>query len=296
MAEKIYLGGINYELGEVHGIDNLEGDKDSIELLRSMGISNFCKAERTVQELAYDSIKKTVALSDIDPTDVETVILATTSMSLKENVEGYSLIDKVLEDTGMVNAFPYGMFMSNCSNLTSSIKTAMSILKDSERSYAIVCVADKLTQDKDRFMNSNESILSDGAVSVIVSKKPLEYLVRKIAIKRDFQYLRKEFNVLEFFQNNADNVKKIWDELGGFELDFDQVFFGNYNLLALRGFISQLKLDKRNVFLKNISRLGHVFSADQLINLKDYNSKKGDDLALITSGYYRWGVIFIEKL
>src|SRR5262249_8402338 len=74
----------------------------------------------------------------------------------------------------------------------------------------------------------------------------------------------------------------------------------NYTRPIMRGYAEQTGVDAQRVYLGNLARFGHAFSADTLINLVDadraFGLARGDKVLVLGSGPTAWGATLLTKV
>ena len=302
---QLYISDIAYTLGDAHSLNQLKSDSksDEIDFLLSAGLDKFRKSRKSTEELAYEAAALTLKKSDRDPGEIDALVFSTTILSLEGRAFNISEIDRILYDFNLKKAYPLGYFLSNCANLIGAIKFAASLIKSGDHQTILVVVSDKMINDERRFMGSNESILSDGAVGFILSASPGEYELLHLTQKIDPSYVTEKFNVTGYLKRSAAGIKNTFHELVTLDnseiSNYKKVFIGNYNLMVQRIYRNELGLTEKQVFLDNIPEIGHVFSADLLINFSDFihrdTLKNGDLFGFIGIGPSRWEAFSIKK-
>ena len=301
--DSLYISNIGYYIGEPYSISAIkDADEEQLSVLNSIGLKNFCQSPKSIETLCYESIKLSLKDLSIDRKEVDAIIIAATVESIHETGIDFKIMDKAIFDLGLTNAFIFGSTLSKCSNLSTALELASALIKANAYKNVIVVVADKYNIDINRIMQSNEAVLSDGAASLLLSKNKGTFKLKHLEIKNDIGHINKTYNLFDFLKSTATNVNSLWENL---KLKQDgtiinKFFTGNYNLLVQRSLVGQLKIPKSKFYLDNIPKIGHVFSADVLINLKHYleqePSSKGAHYACFTIGYFRWGLFILEKI
>lgn len=302
---KLYISDIAYTLGGAHSLNELKSDskRDEIDFLLGAGLDKFRKSQKSCEELAYQVAADILGKSDRRPGEIDALIFSTTVLSLEGRPFNIREIDRILYDFNLKKAYPMGYFLSNCANLVGAVKFAGSLIKAGDHQTVLVVVSDKLVKDESRFMGSNESILSDGAVGFIVSAAPGEYELLHLVQEIDPSYVAEKFNVTGYLKRTAAGIKKTFHELVTLDKteisNYKKVFIGNYNLMVQRIYRNELGLTEKQMFLDNIPEIGHVFSADLLINfsesIRQDTLKSGDLFAFVGIGFSRWEAFSIKK-
>lgn len=302
LNQPLYLRGVSYSVGDAVPLTEIkDGDLDQVQVFTKLGLRYFRKTPLSFSELCSRSVGETMRSSGVAPADIGAVLLATTVNSIHALGLDYPEVAQILGDHGLVDAKLYGISLSKCSNLSAALELGSSLLRANEYSQVLVVVGDKCERDRDRFMESCESILSDGAMSFILSKTEGSYELRHLATSSDLSHLTRKFSVLEFVDNSIKHLGKLWVDIPP---DYprermEKVFCGNYNMLIQRSLMRELGVGQNTLYLENLQRLGHVFSCDVLINLSDYATSvpvaPGTTFTCLTVGYFRWGCFVLQK-
>ncbi|WP_431911900.1 hypothetical protein [Micromonospora carbonacea] len=300
--QPLYLRGIAYTVGDAVPLADIEeGDPEQIQVFTKLGLQYFRKSPLSLPELCHQSVGDTLRASGVAPADIGAVLLATTVNSIHAVGLDYPEVAQILGDYGLVDAKLYGVSLAKCSNLSAALELGSSLLRANDYPEVLIIVGDKCARDRDRFMDSAESILSDGAMSFVLSKTGGTYELKHLATSSDLSHLTRTFGVLQFVDNSVKNLGKLWRAIPP-ELPRDRmekVFCGNYNMLIQRNLARELGIGQQALYLENLRRLGHVFSCDVLINLSDYTASTpvapATTFTCLTVGYFRWGCFVVQK-
>lgn len=300
--QSLYLRGLAYTVGDPVPLADIEGsDPEQVEVFTRLGLHYYRKSSLSLPELCSRAVGDTMRTSGVDPTTVGAVLLAPTVNTIHAVRLDYPEVAQILGDHGLVDAKLYGVTLSKCSNLSAALELGSSLLLAGTHTDVLVVVGDKCPRDRDRFMDSAESILSDGALSFVLSTTRGEYELEHLATSSDLAHLTTTFSVFAFVDNSVKNLGKLWRAIPP-ELpheEMEKVFCGNYNMLIQRGLMRELGTGKERFYLDNLRRLGHVFSCDVLINLIDYAAATtiapGATFTCLTVGYFRWGCFVLRR-
>lgn len=298
MSNNLFVSNIAYRTGRSFPISSIDGPfEETISILESTGLNCYCKSDISVTDMARACVEETLSKGSFDPGDFGVLLYAANNLTLRSSDLVYPEFDRILRDFNLTNAYVHGTFMSNCANLASALQIGSALLATSELPHIVIVLSDRIENSADRFMNSAESILSDGAISFVLSREKGEFKLKDLTLRNDLEYLSKTYDIISYFKKNTDHMKEIWKVISP-ERKFEKVFFPNYSLLAQRGFKSQLGITSDQLYLENLSKLGHVFACDVFINFVDYlksrNSDGRDSFAFFTIGNYRWGSFVLE--
>ncbi|MFD2467720.1 3-oxoacyl-[acyl-carrier-protein] synthase III C-terminal domain-containing protein [Amycolatopsis silviterrae] len=300
--QPLYLRGLAYSVGDAVPLADIEdGDPEQVQIFTKLGLRDYRKSPLGLSELCRRSAAETMRTSGAVPADVGAVLIAPTVNSIHAVGLDYPEVAQILGDHGLSEAKLYGVTLSKCSNLSAALELGASLLRANDYSEVLIIVGDKCARDRDRFMDSAESILSDGALSFVLSKNGGDWELAHLATSSDLSHLTRDFGVLAFVDNSVKNLGRLWRaipaELPGEKME--KVFCGNYNMLIQRALMKELGTGPEKFWLDNLARLGHVFSCDVLINLTDYAERTavapGAAFACLTVGYFRWGCFVLRK-
>ncbi|MEU9336638.1 hypothetical protein AB0D49_26305 [Streptomyces sp. NPDC048290] len=298
----LYLRGLAYTVGDAVPLTDIEeGDPEQVQVFTRLGLRDFRKSPLSLPELCRRSVGETMRTSGADPSGIGAVLLAPTVNSIHAVGLDYPEVARILGDHNLVDAKLYGVTLNKCSNLSAALELGSSLLRANDYPEVLIVVGDKCARDRDRFMDSAESILSDGALSFVLSKTGGDYALRHLATSGDLSHLTRTYGVLAFVDNSVKHLGRLWRAIPPeFPPEkMEKVFSGNYNMLIQRGLMRELGTGRDRFYLDNLARLGHVFSCDVLINLMDYAASapvpSGATFTCLTVGYFRWGCFVLEK-
>lgn len=302
LDQPLYLRGLAYIVGDAVPLTEIkDGDREQIQVFTKLGLHYYRRSPLSLPELCNRSVGETMTSSGVAPADVGAVLLATTVNSIHTARLDYPEVAQILGDHSLVAAKLYGISLSKCSNLSAALELGSSLLRANEYSQVLVIVGDKCGRDRDRFMDSCESVLSDGAMSFILSRTEGSYELKHLATSSDLSHLTRTFGVFEFVDNSIKHLGELWRAIPP-DLPrerMEKVFCGNYNMLIQRNLMRELGVGEQTFYLDNLQRLGHVFSCDVLINLSDYAGSTpiapGTTFSCLTVGYFRWGCFVLQK-
>ncbi|WP_320775631.1 hypothetical protein [Streptomyces sp. CRN 30] len=300
--QSLYLRGLAYTVGDAVPLTEIEeGDPEQVQLFTRLGLRHYRKSPLSLPELCGRAVGETMRTSGTAPSGIGAVLLAPTVESIHAVGLDYPEVARILGDHGLVDAKLYGVTLSKCSNLSAALELGSSLLRANDYAEVLIVVGDKCARDRDRFMDSAESVLSDGALSFVLSKTGGDYELRHLATSSDLSHLTRTFDVLAFVDNSVKNLGRLWRAIPA-ELPrekMEKVFCGNYNMLVQRALMRELGTGREKFHLDNLGRLGHVFSCDVLINLVDYEAATpaapGAVFTCLTVGYFRWGCFVLRK-
>jgi 3-oxoacyl-[acyl-carrier-protein] synthase III len=304
------IGSLGYALGDLYPIEALEVLREKPELLASLktkGVSRFAQATDTPVELAYRAARETLDSSGVEAADVEAIVYASTSFWEKQFYSERD-IAWLMNQLGLVNAYPVGVFLPGCANATSSMRVAINMIRAEGYRNVMVVTTDKVIPGDSikRVMWPDVSVLSDAAASFMVtSTGQTEFDV--IAISHHsapFMWdLDNQNNVAAFLMSTVKGAQQtVADVLQRANLTTSGIrtlLTNNYNNAVMQMIARKCGFDENQVYLRNVSRFAHGYAADTLVNLKDdvagRPANRGDLFMLLGTGHKNWGAVVLCK-
>ncbi|WP_428262073.1 3-oxoacyl-[acyl-carrier-protein] synthase III C-terminal domain-containing protein [Haliangium sp.] len=271
----IYLSGLAYELGEerapITDLPELIADEDACDLLLALGLDEYVFSSRTPPQLAQASLDKTLAQVQVDRTDIDVLLYA--SSSLWDRAFYTKEIGALCCALDLPHAMAIGVHLAECGNLASALRVAAGMVRSGDADNVLLVTADQPAPDSKRLVDPVLSVLSDGAASCLVSSRRGDYEL--VGLR---QGARQDLWNLDL---NAESVKRMrsftqglgktaLEVLAAAEMtaeDVDCLICNNYTFSVLRAFADRVKIPTARLFTDNVAQTAHVFSADNLINL-----------------------------
>lgn len=284
------LHSIKYILGEV------EGKYDDVEVFQSVltensipnlphlfGWGGYRRSSSTIFEMAYESMKLTLDVSQVPPEDIGLVIICSSDFDPENEKQSYS---ELLISLGMNAAFPMGVTVSDCANLLSVLNLAKQLIADKQYKNIMLVTSNKISHERYRFQNY--ALFSDGAASFLVSdRNELEHITEDCFDIVDSQInarfeRRKEGEDVDDSPLYITTANQIVERTNIAMSDLIKVFANNLYLPVITLKEGSIGVTKSQLYLDNVVRFGHCFSADSVINLSDYIKTEG----IQKGGYY----------
>ena len=194
------------------------------------------------------------------------------------------------------------------------MRIAKSIIEGEEIKHVLIVCYDWTTfsSKTPQVMESNSSFLSDAVISCIVSNKNTPSVNNTGTYKVvDFEtssnhtlYDKRIVNYVQGIKISADSIKKVSKTLflrnNLNSTDFKCFIAGNFNTMLKKNYAFISGFKKEQVY-ENDSLMGHSFSTDQLIALKNICTdvsgvEHGEYLYVLWSGDYFWGGLILRKV
>jgi 3-oxoacyl-[acyl-carrier-protein] synthase-3 len=306
-APQLVMSGLAYDLGTetpIASLPELKEDPDLETTLRHLGLGSYRASPFGVTELASRACAETLRQTRIDPADVEALVFTTMSLRSAETYrKGFRALHAGL---GLRRAMPLGIFGAECADLPLALRVAADMILARGLSNVLVVTSDVAGTER-RLMDGMVSVFSDGAASCLLSGKGVRgYAIEAIAhhCSIDMWDVDPRTNLMAHLKGgtagSAEAVRRALSESGTQPADYQRLLTGNYNRSVLRTFASQLGFADEQMFADNVARVGHAYSADTLINLKNLRAAgglaDGERALMLGSGPNAWGVTAVRAL
>ena len=268
--------------------------------------------------LATQAAKDLITKNNIDPLEIDMVLLATTTPDMPVAATAV----QVATDIGAVNAFAYDL-QAACSSFLFGMSTASAYIQAGKYKKILVIGADKMSSIIDYTDRAPCIIFGDGAGAVLFEPNfeglgmQDEYL-RSDAIGREFLKIDAGGSMLPASRETVENRQhyvvqdgktvykyavtgmadvsiKILDRNNLTNDDVDWLIAHQANRRIIDATASRMNLDPSKV-LVNIEKYGNTTSATLPLLLNDFEHKfkKGDTLIFAAfGGGFTWGAIYL---
>ena len=280
----VFLRGPSYVLGEREvdhaGVENLAGLAARFKMAPSAGLwgwGSLRVTERDLEDLAADSGLATLRATGLDPAGVDALVLCSNRIPGPAEDHG-RFVQRVLTGIGLGDIPCYGQFLNRCVNLLAGLDVARALTVSGRHRTVLLITTDKVAPGADRM--SQFALFSDGAASCVVTTE----VVTDEAERNGFALLgcaaAQRTAELEWTsQISADLARQVTGALldpRGLKLgDIAALLHANLFKPVVMMKERQAGFSPEQLYLDNITRLGHCFAADPLINLVD-RTERGD--------------------
>lgn len=275
--------------------------------------------EKGTSYLAIQAAKDLLKKADLDPLEIDLVIMATATPDLPVAATGVYVATQI----GATNAFAYDL-QAACSGFLFGMSTAASYIESGRYKKVLLIGADKMSSIIDYTDRATCIIFGDGAGAVLFEPNTeglglQDEMLRSNGEGRDFLKIdaggslmppseetvagKKHFvhqdgkTVFKFAVSNmADISEAIMQRNGLTNEDVDWLVPHQANRRIIDATSSRMKLDDSKV-LMNIQRYGNTTSATLPLLLGDFENqlKKGDNLIFASfGGGFTWGSIYLK--
>ncbi|MGL5829565.1 MAG: hypothetical protein ACRC0L_08365, partial [Angustibacter sp.] len=216
--------------------------------------------------------------------------------------------EQVLRPVGLEQLPMYGVWLAESGNLASVLRLARALICDGRAGTVLCVVADKVPDGPGEYreMPFAITINGDGAAACLLSTGlPGAYAVEgvvqvaapSITLHAQGQRgLRKHLQVISGVRSCAN---ELYAATGQRPAAYRWLITNNYAHRTLGEFADMAWLPRRTLFLANIARYAHIFTADGLINLADLTRSTdvpaGERVLVLSSGPLTWGAIGLVR-
>ncbi|MCH7230948.1 hypothetical protein L0U85_08810 [Glycomyces sp. L485] len=268
-----YLSAPQYVLGEItEPYDVVKGWRERAEELQMApvpelwGWGQIRRTERDTAELAIESGRATIDRAGIDPDDIDDLYLCSTAFPTSLDAQTV-LAARVLRGLGLRRAALTGVSLARCANLMLAMRAACAAVDSGQARTALVVTADRIEHGAHRI--ENFALFSDGAASCLVTADERGDGFRFVAAAAAQDLAATDPGG----QISADLAVQVNEHLhratGVVPGDIARVLHNNLYLPLVSLKEAQAGFAPDQLHLDNITRFGHCFAADPLINLAD---------------------------
>lgn len=287
MASRIYLSAASYLLGE-HEQDH-SSIVDLAERAAAFGLQpkpalwgwgSIRRTERPLTQLGIETGRRTLESAGIGPGQVDGLVFCSTSITGPAEEHG-QFFAELLTGLGLGDIGFYGITLNRCTNLLAGIDLATALVASGRYRRMLVITADRVLDEAQRMVSY--ALFSDGAASCLISGEPTgpSFEVLGCANAQDVDAL---VQTAEISSELARTVNDRLLEPHGMKLD------DVCGVMHLNIFLPLMVVKERQagytadqIYTGNITRVGHCYAADPLINLLDRQTHPGHHYLLVAS-------------
>lgn len=291
VTDGIFIQGLNYYVGALQDISTIDFLKEQPEKLAAyykMGLKTYSESTIPMIEMAYYSVKKTLKDINIAPTDIDLFIYIAEHKG-RDEYTGSNDVMALMNYLGLPNAYPMGLFLSDCANIMAGIQVAQALVQCGQaRNVMVVCSNRFSSRGISRSMQPEVAIGSDSAVSLCVSKEKSGFEVLGLKMQKNdppapnaplLDQSIKKIKALRMV------TKAIMSETGLTQKDISRVYVNNYAELS-QIFVENCGFDASLGFYDNFGKYAHCLAGDTIMSLKDQNEhiRPGEKIYTMTDG------------
>lgn len=307
------IGGITYLTGPAHAIsehEHISADRRNLIFLQMMGFSKFGKFDVSPEQIMIKCIRATLHKGRVAAEDIDAVIWTSNGFFGLHDEACDHHFARVAKACGLEKAYPFGLTLSQCNGLQAALRLAKALYTSNEYSHILVIGGDQVLDEQFRFknlaVNSDavsccvvgdidtsvaEYILLDTTTSATLNDQDLVSSCDiQINSERQQEYLRN-------LKQLAEGARDSWSIAPE---DAQTIICHNFSASAIKQICSACEFDIARVYTGNVSKYGHAFANDTLINLLAIREKgianPGDHVTVISTGLSHFGLMLMEAM
>jgi 3-oxoacyl-[acyl-carrier-protein] synthase III len=249
-----------------------------------LGLGKWRKTRRNVIDLGIEAGKQTKDFAVENGLAIDLLVFCSTNFgNLGDGIAEERYL-KLLTGLELQDASVLGVTLNNCTTLLSAISLASSYISSGRFENILIVSCDKVSDEANRVTDA--CLYSDAAVSMLLTATAMAgFRPISEASASDYRLIEKRsaFADLELSRRVHSKLCQVvgWDSAR-----VRQLLSNNVYLPVLRIKESALGVSPEQIYVENVTRIGHCFGADPLINLCDYaaaNEVRHGDSFLLTS-------------
>lgn len=249
------------------------------------GWGRYRRTERTLAEQAVLIGQSCIKLADVAPAAVDGLILCSTKFPGGAEVHG-GFVQQIATGIGLLGATFHGLTLHRCANLLAAIELASVLVSAGVNRRILVITTDRVRAGMSRL--EQHALFSDGGAGCLVTNKPTDGALFEILASASENTLDTMDSGGEISADLAGKVTERLLAAGQLEQsDLRALLHANLVKPVVAMKERQAGFTAAQLHLANITRYGHCFAADPLINLVDRaelgHYGVGDYLMLATS-------------
>ncbi len=284
------ISGVNYELGNVVRFDELP-DRDSVVKRMKIskdpsviGLECFREMRINIFDAMATCIKGTLADAAVTPEAVDALILCSATDVQAIGTDRHDL-GYLLAQTGLCNAFHFGVAQATCVTMHAGLEVAATLVSSDRFQNIVLVTGDAYSNRVVTYLKQNSRfspayVCSDGVASCLVSKNAgAHYALEEISLFSNPCLLdtrtAREAGLVAYLDLVRQATTQALRRSDLKRSAIRQAFVGNYFYETVQSVGRAMGIDSDRVYQDNIPRVAHCYSADSLINLKDFCDSEG---------------------
>jgi 3-oxoacyl-[acyl-carrier-protein] synthase-3 len=272
-APHYVLGEITEDHTAVQGLAARVQDLGMVPNAKLWGWGSVCRTERELEDLAVETGAATLKAAGVEPSSVDALVLCSTRFPGGPQTHG-EFVARIMTGIGLDRATFLGITLNRCTNLLVAIDTAHALVAAGRHRRVLVITTDRIEDEADRM--EGFALFSDGAASCLVvsASEDLDrpdrgsgYAIVSTASAQDPAALDWSHEISADLAREANT--RLLEPVGLTTGDVDGLMHANLFLPIVGMKERQAGFRADQLHTANITRFGHCFAADPLINLVD---------------------------
>nr|WP_013933286.1 hypothetical protein [Pseudoalteromonas sp. SANK 73390]CBK62734.1 tmlB [Pseudoalteromonas sp. SANK 73390] len=270
-SAKYFLGEVERQYHEVEVFQSVLAEHGLPNMPKLFAWGGYRTSTKTIFEMAYESMKLTLEAAQVDAQDVGLVIICSSDFNPVHETQSYS---QLLVSLGMKYAFPMGVTVSDCANLLSALDMTKQLIDSDKYPHIMLVTSNKISDERHRFQDY--ALFSDGAASIMISNKKTLNRIPEDGLNVVDSQINAQLQLKVAGEDIDDTplytatTQQLVDRNQITISDLSKVFSNNLYMPVITLKEGGIGVSKSQLYLDNIVRFGHCFSADSIINLADY--------------------------
>lgn len=292
----IHISAISYAHGEPRPIAEL-GNQAADLTKPEYGLADYRVGDREIWESAAAVGARTLALSEsAGPPDLLLYV------SENDGSPAASL-EKIVRRLGLPRIAYLSVCGHGCGNLVPALRIAQDALSSGRHDRVLLVLADQALAHE-RLMLSGLSVLSDGAVSCLVTRDAPAaggaFAIGPMATRSEVRPDTPDAEpiLLSLIELAVASMADLSADPDARLKDIRYLLFGNYRVTTQKFLASAMGFQPDRLLLGHIAELGHCFSADALVSLEQIAAEGqfefGDRILISAIGTHSWSMMIAE--
>jgi 3-oxoacyl-[acyl-carrier-protein] synthase-3 len=273
-SPRYVLGEVETDHSEIKGFAAFVDDRRMVPDAGMWGWGTVRRTELDTATLAVRAGRQTLDAAGVAPDEVDALVLCSNTFPSEVGEHG-DLIATVLRGLGLGDVPVTGITLNRCASLLTGLQTAATMVAAGRHRTVLVITTDAVPDESARL--ADFALFSDGAAACLISQRvdgaPESYEWVADAHAQD------PASMLRGTEISADLAKaanqRLFAEAGIRVEEIDGLLHNNIFLPIVMMKEVQAGFRPSQLDTSNITRVGHCFAADPLINLVDRQSAGG---------------------
>lgn len=270
-APHYVLGEIETDHSEIEGLAERAAELRMVPQARLWGWGTVRRTKRTLEELAVESGTATLRTAGVAPSSVDALVLCSTRFPGGPRTHG-QFVERIMSGLGLDRAAYLGVTLNRCTNLLVAIDTAQALVVAGRHRRVLVVTTDLIEDESERM--ESFALFSDSAASCLVTAgdegEPAggaRYEIRSTASAQEAAALDWSHEISADLASEVNT--RLLEPDGLTVADIDGLMHANLFLPLVTMKERQAGFGAAQLYTANVTRLGHCFAADPLVNLVD---------------------------
>lgn len=284
-SPRYVLGEVATDHSEIQGFAEFVDSRRMLPDAEMWGWGTVRRTELDTATLAVRAGRQTLDAAGVAPNEIDALVLCSTTFPSEVGEHG-DLIATVLRGLELSDVPVTGITLNRCATLLTGLQTAATMVAAGRHRTVLVITTDAVPDESARL--ADFALFSDGAAACLVSQR-VDGAPESYEWVADV-HAQDPASMLRGTEISADLAKtanqRLFAEAGVRVEEIDGLLHNNVFLPIVLMKEVQAGFHPSQLDTSNITRVGHCFAADPLINLVDRQSAGGvrpDGLYLLAS-------------